>query len=44
MLRYDVHDRDLEAIIEERSIKDDHATLNCWIISYSFSLALTAKK
>ena len=36
--------RDLEAIIEERGVKVDHSTLNRWVINYSSSLALAAKK
>jgi putative transposase len=36
--------RDLEAIMEERSVKVDHSSLNRWVINYSSSLALAAKK
>jgi putative transposase len=36
--------RDLEAIMEERGVKVDHSTLNRWVINYSSSSALAAKK
>jgi len=43
-VRYGVSYRDLEAIMEERGVKVDHPTLNRWVINYSSSLALAAKK
>ena len=43
-VRYGVSYRDLEEIMEERGIKVDHSTLNRWVIQYSSSLALAAKK
>jgi len=43
-VRYGVSYRDLEAIMEERAVKVDHSTLNRWVINYSSSLALAAKK
>jgi putative transposase len=43
-VRYGVSYRDLEAIMEERGVKVDHSTLNRWVINYSSSLALAAKK
>jgi len=43
-VRYGVSYRDIEAIMEERGVKVDHSTLNRWVINYSSSLALTAKK
>jgi hypothetical protein len=43
-LGYGVSYRDLEALFEERGVKVDHSTLNRWVISYSSSLALEAKK
>jgi putative transposase len=43
-VRYAVSYRDLEEIMEERGIKVDHSTLNRWVIQYSSSLALAAKK
>jgi putative transposase len=43
-VRYAVSYRDLEDILEERGISVDHATLNRWVIKYSASLALMAKK
>jgi len=30
--------------MEERGVKVDHSTLNRWVINYSSSLALAAKK
>jgi putative transposase len=30
--------------MEERGVKVDHSTLNRWVIQYSSSLALAAKK
>jgi len=42
--RYGVSYRDLEEIMEERGVKVDHSTLNRWVIQYSSSLALAAKK
>jgi len=43
-VRYGVSYRDLEEIFIERNVKVDHSTLNRWVIKYSSSLALTAKK
>jgi putative transposase len=43
-VRYGVSYRDLEAIMEEKGVKVDHSTLNHWVINYSSSLALEAKK
>ena len=43
-VRYGVSYRDLEAIMEERGVKVDHSTFNRWVINYSSSLALAAKK
>jgi putative transposase len=43
-VRYAVSYRDLEDILEERGVSVDHATLNRWVIKYSVSLALEAKK
>jgi putative transposase len=43
-VRYAVSYRDLEDILEERGVCVDHATLNRWVIKYSASLALEAKK
>ena len=43
-VRYGVSYRDLEEIMEERGVKVDHSTLNRWVIQYSSSLALAAKK
>jgi len=43
-VRYGVSYRDLEEIMEERSVKVDHATLNSWVIDYSPLLAVEAKK
>jgi putative transposase len=43
-VRYGVSYRDLEAIMEERGVKVDHSSLNRWVINYSSSLALAAKK
>ena len=43
-VRYGVSYRNLEAIMEERGVKVDHSTLNRWVINYSYSLALAAKK
>ncbi len=43
-VRYAVSYRDLEDILEERGVSVDHATLNRWVIKYSASLALEAKK
>lgn len=43
-IRYAVSYRDLEDILAERGIKVDHATLNRWVIKYSASLTLMAKK
>ncbi len=43
-VRYAVSYRDLEDILAERGVSVDHATLNRWVIKYSASLALEAKK
>ena len=43
-VRYAVSYRDLEEIMEEKGVKVDHYTLNRWVIQYSSSLALIAKK
>jgi putative transposase len=43
-VRYGVSYRDLEEIMEERGVKVDHSTLNRWVIQYSSTLALAAKK
>lgn len=43
-VRYGISYRDLEEIMEERGVKVDHSTLNRWVIEYSSSLALAAKK
>jgi putative transposase len=43
-VRYGVSYRDLEEIFAERNVKVDHSTLNRWVIKYSSSLALAAKK
>jgi putative transposase len=43
-VRYAVSYRYLEDILEERGVSVDHATLNRWVIKYSASLALEAKK
>jgi len=43
-VKYRVSYRDLEEIIEEISVKVDHSTLNRWVIQYSSSLAVAAKK
>src|SRR5664279_3241657 len=43
-VRYGVSYPDLEAIMEERGVKVDHPTLNRWVINYSSSLTLAAKK
>lgn len=43
-VRYGVSYRDVEEIMEERNVNVDHATLNRWVIKYSSSLALAAKK
>jgi len=43
-VRYGVSYRDLEEIFVERNVKVEHLTLNRWVIKYSSSLALTAKK
>jgi len=43
-VRYGISYRDLEEILAERQVIVDHATLNRWVIKYSTSLALTAKK
>jgi putative transposase len=42
--RYSVSYRDVEEIFAERNVKVDHSTLNRWVIKYSSSLALAAKK
>jgi putative transposase len=42
--RYGVSYRDVEEIFAERNVKVDHSTLNRWVIKYSSSLALAAKK
>jgi putative transposase len=34
----------VEEIFAERNVKVDHSTLHRWVIKYSSSLALTAKK
>jgi len=41
-VRYGVSYRDLEEIMEERGVTVDHATLNCWVIRYSPTMALKA--
>jgi len=43
-VRYGVSYCDLEAIMEERGVKVDHLSLNRWVINYTSSLALAAKK
>jgi len=43
-VRYSVSYRDVEEIFAERNVKVDHSTLNRWVIKYSSSLALAAKK
>jgi putative transposase len=43
-VRYGVSYRDVEEIFSERNVKVDHSTLNRWVIKYSSSLALAAKK
>ena len=43
-VRFGVSYRNLEAIMVERGVKVDHSTLNRWVINYSSSLALAAKK
>jgi putative transposase len=43
-VRYAVSYRDSEDILAERGVSVDHATLNRWVIKYSASLALEAKK
>jgi len=43
-VRYGVSYRDMEEILAERRVIVDHATLNRWVIKYSTSLALAAKK
>ncbi len=43
-VRYAVSYRDLEEILEERDVSVEHATLNRWVINYSPTLALMAKK
>lgn len=43
-VRYGISYRDLEEILAERQVIVDHATLNRWVIKYSTSLALAAKK
>jgi putative transposase len=43
-VRYAVSYRDLEDILAKRGVSADHATLNRWVIKYSVSLALEAKK
>jgi len=43
-VRYGVSFRDVEEIFAERNVKVDHSTLNRWVIKYSSSLALAAKK
>ena len=42
--RYGVSYRDVEEVFAERNVKVDHSTLNRWVIKYSSSLALAAKK
>jgi putative transposase len=42
-VRYAVSYRDLEEIMEERSVKIDHATLNRWVVRYSPTLTLKVK-
>jgi putative transposase len=44
IVRYAVSYRDLEDILAERGVSVEHATLNRWVIKYSASLALMAKK
>ncbi|MGZ8931220.1 MAG: hypothetical protein ACXW0O_09545 [Methylosarcina sp.] len=43
-VRQGVSYRDLEVIMEERGTKIEHSALNRWVINYSSSLALAAKK
>jgi putative transposase len=43
-VRYAVSYRDLEEILAERGVSVGHAILNRWVIKYSASLALEAKK
>src|SRR5512136_687561 len=43
-VRYSVSYRDVEEIFAERNVKVDHSILNRWVIKYSSSLALAAKK
>ena len=43
-VRYAVSYRDLEEILEERGVKDDHATLNRWVVRYSSSSGIVAAK
>lgn len=42
--RYGVSYLDLQEIMEEKGVNVDHATLNRWVIKYSSSLGLAAKK
>jgi transposase-like protein len=43
-VRYGFSYRDLEETMEERSIKVDQSTLNCWDIDYSPLISTEAKK
>jgi putative transposase len=43
-VRYAVSYRDLEEIMEERSVEVDHATLNRWVVKYSPMIASEAQK
>jgi putative transposase len=43
-VQYGVSYRDLEAIMEERGVKVDHATLNRWVVDYFPLIAAEAKK
>ena len=43
-VRYGVSYRDLEEILDERSVKVDHSTLNRWVIRYSPLIAKAAMK
>ncbi len=43
-VRFGISYRDVEEIMEERGVNVDHATLNRWVIKYSPSIALAAKK
>jgi putative transposase len=43
-VRYGVSYRDVEEIFAERNVNVDHSILNRWVIKYSSSLAVVAKK